>query len=84
MSPRETIPEKAVRYIADGRLEIELVSQGRVVASCRGDGGDVYALDFDPRRQRWTCSYPSRRRCCHVTAAELVTKTAGASEERTA
>jgi hypothetical protein len=45
---RETVQEKSIRYIADGRLEIDLVSQGRVVASCRGDRGDVYAIDFDP------------------------------------
>jgi hypothetical protein len=38
---RETVPEKAVRYLGDGRLDIAYVGQGRVVASCRGDRGDV-------------------------------------------
>jgi uncharacterized Zn finger protein len=79
MSPRETIREKSLRYIAAGHLQIELVSQGRVVATCRGDRGDLYSIDYDPRRQKWTCTCPSRKRCCHVTAAVLVTATAEAA-----
>jgi hypothetical protein len=72
MSARETIREKAVRYLGDGRLDVEYVGQGRVLASCRGDGG-TYTIDYDPRRRKWSCSCPSRKRCCHVTAARLVT-----------
>jgi hypothetical protein len=72
-SPRETIREKALRYLGDGRLEIELVSQGRVAASCRGDGG-TYTIDFDPRRGKWTCSCPALRRCWHLVALQLVTR----------
>jgi hypothetical protein len=70
---RETVKEKAGRYLLAGRLEIELVSQGHVVASCRGGGG-TYAITYDPRKRKWSCSCPARRRCCHVTAAQLVTE----------
>lgn len=75
MSPRESIREKAIRYVADERLSIEYVGHGRVVASCRGVGG-VYAIDHDPRRRKWSCSCPARKRCCHITATALVTRTA--------
>ena len=70
---RESIREKAVRYLGDGRLEVELVSQGRVVATCRGESGQ-YAIDYDPKRRRWSCRCPARKRCCHITAAMLVTR----------
>jgi hypothetical protein len=70
---RESIREKAARYLGDGRLEVELVSQGRVAASCRGESGE-YAIEYDPRRRSWTCSCPARKRCCHIAAAELVTR----------
>jgi uncharacterized Zn finger protein len=78
MSPHESVEAKSHRYLAEGRLTIELVSQGRVVANCRGNRGDTYAIDYDPRRRKWSCSCPSRRRCCHVTAARLVTRQEGA------
>lgn len=71
---RETVKEKAGRYLLDGRLEIELVSQGRVAARCRSDSGDSYTLAYDPRHRKWDCSCPSRQRCCHVVAAQLVTE----------
>jgi hypothetical protein len=74
MSPRESVKEKALRYIGDERLEIEYVGQGRVVANCRGDGGS-YSIAYDPRRRKWSCSCPSRRRCCHIEGAALVTAT---------
>ena len=70
---RETVKEKAVRYLSESRVKVELVSQGRVVATCRSESGQ-YALDYDPKRRRWSCSCPARKRCCHVTAAMLVTR----------
>lgn len=70
--------EKAHRLLAEGRLTIERVDGGVIVASCRGySGGEIYRLGFDPRdggEWRCTCEASSkfRRRCSHLIALQLV------------
>jgi hypothetical protein len=53
---RETIAEKARRYLVEGRLVVELVVSGDVRARCRG-GGAVYRLGFV--EGRWWCECPA-------------------------
>lgn len=74
-----TAEDKAHRLLAEGRLTIERVDSGIIVASCRGySGGDVYKLGFDPREGgQWRCTCEAnstfRRRCSHLIALQLVT-----------
>lgn len=73
--PAETIEQKAGRYLADGRLLVEHVDDGRVEALCGGDHG-VYELKVD--RDGAVCSCPASGRCAHLVALELVTNRGGA------
>lgn len=68
---RETVTEKAVRYLLDGRLLVERVDDEAIVAICAGDSG-VYELSRDAGGD-WQCSCPALRRCSHLAALELVT-----------
>ncbi|MGH2843606.1 MAG: hypothetical protein ACRDKL_08485 [Solirubrobacteraceae bacterium] len=68
---RETVADKAVRYLGEARLTVLRVDGDRVWASCHGDG-EVYELGHTPGRG-WHCSCPARRdRCCHLSALRLV------------
>jgi uncharacterized Zn finger protein len=71
---RESAATKGRRYLTEGRLNIEHVGDGRIVASCRGDLGDVYRLGYDPAKQEWRCTCPARQRCSHLVALQLVTR----------
>lgn len=73
---RENVQVKGRRYLTEGRLTVERVGSGLIVASCRGDDGDVYQLGFDPRKGQWRCTCPARGRCCHLVALRLVTRRA--------
>ena len=69
---RETIPAKARRLLAEGRVTVTRVVGDVVDAVCAGDTG-VYQLGHDPARG-WWCSCPVRPgRCSHVEALRLVT-----------
>jgi hypothetical protein len=71
---RETIEQKAGRYLLDGRLEVTYVRESplRVSARCRGSDGHVYSVGRDG--SGWFCSCPARvARCAHVVALQLVT-----------
>jgi hypothetical protein len=74
---REAIAAKAVRYLAEGRLVVELVDRGRIRARCRG-GGAVYELEV--AGGAWSCSCPARVRCAHLAALELVVAVAPADD----
>ena len=66
----ETVPAKAARYLAEGRVKVRLVSPGRVEADVRGN----LAYTIVREGRRWACDCPARRReCCHVQAVRLVT-----------
>jgi hypothetical protein len=71
---RETVSEKARRYLIEGRLRVERVEPDVIWASCRGDGA-IYSLGWTTR-EGWHCDCPARGYgCCHVTALRLVTAT---------
>lgn len=70
--------------LVEGRLLVERVEPriGLIVASCRGDSGEIYKLGFDPtvpadsrRAWRCTCEASSKfgRVCSHLRALMLVT-----------
>lgn len=70
----ENVEQKARRYLAEGRLEVERVEQGGlVVATARGTDG-TYKLGYDPGKNQWrcTCPGPASRRCSHLIALRLV------------
>ena len=71
---RESANVKGRRYLVEGRLHVERVRDGLIVASCRGDSGATYALGFDPTRREWRCACPALRRCSHLVALQLVTE----------
>lgn len=75
----ETKEQKAQRYLAERRLIITAIlpPTGKVVATCRGDGGEVYQLGWDPRgRGRWGCTCEAsavfHRECSHLIALKMV------------
>ena len=70
---RENASVKGRRLLTEGRLIVERVDGDRIVASCRGDSGAVYALGYDPARQEWRCTCPARGYCSHLVALQLVT-----------
>jgi uncharacterized Zn finger protein len=67
MTGRENAEAKALRYLTDGRLEVQRVTETAVDAACLGDEGDLYRLSWNAERRRWECSCPAYgRRCAHV------------------
>lgn len=66
---KETLAEKARRYLTEGRLTIEFVDGERILASCRGTD-DVYEVGYRPGG--WYCTCPSFTGCSHLTALQLV------------
>ncbi len=73
-----TAAEKAAVLLAEGRLTVETVSKGVIVAACKGMSGEVYKLGYDPRgKGEWRCQCEAnakfRRRCSHLMALQLVT-----------
>ncbi len=67
---RESVDEKARRYLGEGRLVVRRVVGDEILATCRG-GGAVYELGFEAGG--WWCSCPATRRCAHLAALERVT-----------
>jgi uncharacterized Zn finger protein len=70
---RETVRDKGLRYLAEGRLVIQVVKGDLIQAWCRG-GGEVYPLGWNLRRG-WWCDCPARGPCAHLFALQLVTVT---------
>lgn len=72
---RENAEAKGRRLLTEGRLTVERVGCGDsyVVASCRGDSGEVYDLGFDARASEWRCTCPAKSKCSHLVALQLVT-----------
>lgn len=65
--------DKGRRLLTEGRLTVEKLDGGLIVASCRGDSGEVYHLGFDPRGNgEWRCTCVARGRCSHLIALQLV------------
>lgn len=69
---------KGRRLLTEGRLIVmSVTASGRVVATCRGDSGEVYDLGYDERRGQWRCTCPARSKCAHLVALQLVTVRGG-------
>jgi uncharacterized Zn finger protein len=72
---RENAESKARRYLVEGRLEVQQVGGGGVLAGCLGDGGDVYFVRWDGQRRAWRCNCPAfGPRCAHVLALGRVVR----------
>lgn len=78
--PVESADKKAVRYLIERRLTVERAGGGDtgwIIASCRGDSGEIYRLGWDPISLEWRCTCPAsaqfRRRCSHLRALQSVT-----------
>lgn len=67
----ETKHEKAIRYLAEGRLVIRSLDEygGTVQADCRGAGA-IHHLGYAGRG--WYCSCPARTTCAHILALQHI------------
>jgi uncharacterized Zn finger protein len=72
---RENAESKARRYLAEGRLELQRVDHGVVLARCLGDEGDSYSVRWDDEKKSWRCNCPAfGPRCAHVLALARVVR----------
>jgi uncharacterized Zn finger protein len=65
--------DKARRLLIEGRLVVDRVDGDLIVATCRGDSGEVYGLTYRPEAREWFCTCPARTTCSHLKALMLVT-----------
>jgi uncharacterized Zn finger protein len=72
-SRRENVRDKAKRLLVSGRLRVIKVDGNLIVAECRGDSGEIYKLGYDPKKQQYRCTCPSRGPCSHEYALWAVT-----------
>ena len=79
---RENSEAKGRRYLAEGRLNITMISNSRIVARCRGGEGNDYDLGYDSGR--WYCDCPALGPCAHLQALWLVTRRPREEAERAA
>jgi uncharacterized Zn finger protein len=69
---RETVADKANRYLCESRVTVVSVDGDTVRATCRGSG-ELYELGHAPGRG-WWCSCPAKSaRCAHLIALQSVT-----------
>lgn len=66
---RENYTTKGRRYVAEGRVNLRLVTDAEVKAVVRG-GGHAYETGFDG--ERWFCTCPALGECSHLAAVKLV------------
>lgn len=71
VSMREDAHTRGRRLLVEGRLIVRRVSDGHIVASCRGDSGVIHTVSGDARG--FACSCPAFRTCAHIVALSLVT-----------
>lgn len=67
---RESAATKARRYLVEGRVVVEVVGTGHLLATVRGDGA-LHRVTYG--RGGWLCACPARSRCAHLLAVGLVT-----------
>lgn len=67
---REAVPDKARRYLGEGRVRLARVNHGDVCAFIDGGGPIPYVVTL--RRDTWRCTCPAWGRCCHLVAVRLV------------
>jgi hypothetical protein len=69
---REDAATKARRLLVEGRLSVLRRDARSVIASCRGDSGQVYMVGHDGERG-WRCDCEAMRSTCsHIKALQLV------------
>jgi uncharacterized Zn finger protein len=71
----ETISDKALRYLDEGRIQVVRAAPppGLVVARAVGSAGARYDLGYDAERREWRCTCPARvAECAHLYALKLV------------
>jgi uncharacterized Zn finger protein len=69
---RESADVKGRRLLVEGRLIVDQVLGRKVIATCRGDSGEVYRLGYDTQKNEWRCTCPAKTRCSHLVALQLV------------
>jgi len=70
-SGRESVPVKARRLLAEGRVTVISRIPGRIFANVKGTE-QTYAVRWEPRHG-WSCSCPAGARACsHRVAVALV------------
>jgi hypothetical protein len=69
---RENAREKALRYLAEGRVRVIECheDEGLLVADVRGTGAS-YAVVHDS--EGWSCDCEARTECAHIIALKQVT-----------
>lgn len=67
---RESAPDKARRYLSEGRVVVQVVGPLGVLAKVRGQGAE-HLVTFTS--QGWHCACPAMRDCSHLIAVGLVT-----------
>jgi hypothetical protein len=77
--PRETLPDKAARYLTSGRIVVTEATPSRIRATAEGDTG-TYQLGWASYvRGGWYCRCPAfTPACVHLTALKLITRPATA------
>jgi len=71
--PRETLREKADRYLLEGRVTVIEAGRHGVAARVRGEGA-CYTTRFSLGAWSCTCPHPNRgTSCSHVLALKRVT-----------
>jgi hypothetical protein len=70
--PRETLQEKAERYIVEHRVSVTSVSaDGSAVVAVKGSEDQPYIVKLSGGL--WVCGCPAKvSRCAHVIAASMV------------
>lgn len=67
---RETAAVKGLRLLIEGRLNITHRIGDDIVATVRGDSGEVYSVSHV--RGAWSCNCPAFGRCSHLIALQRV------------
>lgn len=66
------VEAKARRYLADGRVHLQLVVPDEVRALVSGSAEHPYLVRWLPRAD-WRCTCPAARTCAHIRAVGIVT-----------
>ena len=68
--PRETVAEKAVRFISQERVRFQVLTPEYALATVHGDTND-YETGY--KRRRWYCScMNATESCSHIRAARMI------------
>ena len=74
---------QAARLVNKGHiLYLRVTSQGTVRAAVRGDSGNIYIVELDPKTLQGRCTCPGyafRGRCKHLAAVRSYVKALAAS-----